>query len=95
MLIQKPLSVNDIITLKLTTGEELVAKLVEVNDSYYAVSRPLVLVIGPSGVGLQQWVLTADPDHSIKINKNNVILCIPTIKEMSKQYLAGTSGLVV
>ena len=44
MLINKGVSVGEVITLKLTSGEELVAKLVEETDSYYKLSR--IQVIG-------------------------------------------------
>lgn len=46
MLIDKGVSVGEVITLKLTSGEELVAKLTEETATYYKLSKPMVIGMG-------------------------------------------------
>ena len=57
MLISKGVSKGEVITLKLTSGEEIVAKLTEETDSYYKLSKPMVIGMGPSGPGLMPYLL--------------------------------------
>ena len=43
MLIDKGVCEGEVITFKLTSGEEIVAKLVEDGPVYYKLSRPMVI----------------------------------------------------
>ena len=44
MLIEKSLSSGDLVTVKLVTGEEIIARLEETRDDAYVISRPTMLV---------------------------------------------------
>ena len=60
MLIETPYKVGDVITIKLTSGEELVGKFEADDDTKIKVNKPLTLVAGQKGIGLQQfakWML--------------------------------------
>lgn len=93
MIITKGITVGEVITLKIVTGEELVGKLTEITDSHYAIDRPLVLVMSPQGLGFQQWSFTADTSKSFKISKDKIIMVAETISDIKKQYTEGTTGL--
>lgn len=95
MIITKGIAVGEIVTLKIVTGEELIGKLTEIGDDYYMIHRPLVLVMSQQGLGLQQWTFTANVDKAFKINKDKIIMIAETVKEMSNQYIEGTTGLKV
>jgi hypothetical protein len=69
MLIDRGVMVGEVITLKLTSGEELVAKLAEETDTYYKLSRPMVIGQGPKGPGLMPYLFTVSPDKEIKLLK--------------------------
>ena len=69
MLIDKGVSVGEVITLKLTSGEEIVAKLIEENDLHYKLSRPMVIGMGQQGPGLMPYLFTVDPDKEIKYKR--------------------------
>lgn len=93
MIVTKGIAVGEIVTLKIVTGEELIGKLTEIGDDYYMIHRPLVLVMSPQGLGLQQWTFTANVDKAFKINKDKIIMIAETVKDMSNQYIEGTTGL--
>lgn len=93
MIITKGIALGEIVTLKLVTGEELIGKLSEITDDSYSLHRPLVLVMSQAGLGLQQWVFTANPDKAIKFSKSHVIMLAETVQEMALQYREGTSGI--
>ena len=61
MLIDKGVTIGEVVTLKLTSGEELVAKLEEETATYYKLSRPMVIGMGQKGPGLMPYLFTVDP----------------------------------
>lgn len=95
MLIDKGASVGEVVTLKLVTSEELVGKLIEENDTHYVIERPLTLVVSAKGLGLQPWLFTVNDQKPVKIPKEKVIIVAATLKEMSDNYLSGTSGIAL
>jgi hypothetical protein len=95
MLIDKGASVGEVVTLKLVTSEELVGKMIEETDTHYVIERPLTLVVSGKGLGLQPWLFTVNDQKPVKIPKEKVIIVAATLKEMSDNYLSGTSGIAL
>jgi hypothetical protein len=93
MLIDKGVSVGEVITLKLTSGEEIVAKLVEETATYYKLSRPMVIGMGPNGPGLMPYLFTVHPDKEIKLLRGTVTMAEATDANFAKQFLESTSGI--
>lgn len=93
MLIDKGVSVGEVITLKLTSGEELVAKLVEETDNYYKLSRPMVIGMGERGPGLMPYLFTVNPDKDIKLLKQTVTVAEATDKVFADQFIQSTTGI--
>ena len=93
MLIDKGVSVGEVITLKLTSGEELVAKLSEETDAYYKLSRPMVIGMGEQGPGLMPYLFTVHPDKEVKLSKITVTVAEATDKQFAKQFIESTSGI--
>jgi hypothetical protein len=93
MLIDKGVSVGEVITLKLTSGEELVAKLAEETDSYYKLSKPMVIGMGQQGPGLMPYLFTVNPDKEVKLLKTTVTVAEATDDGFAKQFLESTSGI--
>jgi hypothetical protein len=93
LIINKGVSAGDVITLKLTSGEELVAKLSEETDSYYKLSRPMVIGMGQQGPGLMPYLFTVSPNADIKLLKTTVTVAEPTDEAFAKQFLESTTGI--
>ena len=93
MLISKGVAVGEVITLKLTSGEELVAKLTEETDTYYKLSKPMVIGMGQQGPGLMPYLFTVSPDADVKLSKITVTVAEPTDAAFAKQFLESTSGI--
>ncbi len=93
MIIDKGVAVGEVVTLKLTSGEELVAKLVEESDNYYKISKPLVLGHTPQGPGLMPYLFTVSPDKDIKLLKSAVTVAEASDKQFADQYLQSTTGI--
>lgn len=87
------MSSGDVITLKLTSGEELVAKLSEETDSYYKLSRPMVIGMGQQGPGLMPYLFTVSPNADVKLQKSTVTVAELTDESFAKQFLESTTGI--
>jgi len=93
MLITKGVAVGEVITLKLTSGEELVAKLTEETDAYYKLSKPMVIGMGQQGPGLMPYLFTVAPDADVRLLKTTVTVAEPTDQAFAKQFLESTTGI--
>lgn len=93
MMIKKPFKAGDVVSIKMITGEELIAKLVEVTDQGYRVSKPLVLSITQNGPAMTPFLLTAELEDHIDFAKNVVIAVVATEKATAGQYIKGTTGI--
>jgi hypothetical protein len=93
MLIDKGVSVGEVITLKLTSGEEIVAKLTEETATYYKLSKPMVIGMGAKGPGLMPYLFTVHPDKEVKLLKITVTVAEATDKQFADQFIESTSGI--
>lgn len=95
MLIDKGLSPLDIITLKLSSGEELIARLADENPTHYKVTTPLVLGDTGKGIGMYPYLITAGTDRQVPINKSLVAVAILTDDAYADAYQKNTSSIQV
>jgi|TARA_B110000263_G_C14877706_1_gene315924 small nuclear ribonucleoprotein (snRNP)-like protein len=95
VLIETNYKVNDVVTIKLKSGEELVGRLEEENEHMVKVSTPLTIVATEKGIGLQQFLFTADVDKSYTIKHEAITLLTITNENFADAYRKQTSSLVV
>lgn len=93
MLINKGISIGEVVTIKTTAGEEIVAKLVEDGVMGVKVSKPLCLTATKDGIGLVPFLFTTDPDAEVTISKNAIMVLAPTIKDAADRYIQQTTGI--
>jgi len=93
MLISRGYQEGDIVSFKLTNGDEIVAKIISTDSDSYEVAKPCTVMPGPQGMGLIQSLFTADGDINIKLSKNHVIMHAPSIDQMQKHYIKTTTGI--
>jgi hypothetical protein len=93
MLIDKGVTVGEVITLKLTSGEEIVAKLAAETDSFYKLSRPMVIGMGERGPGLMPYLFTVNPEKEVKLSKITVTVAEATDKAFADQFIQSTTGI--
>ena len=90
------LKIDEIYTFKLNSGEELIAKIVETNDSYLLVSEPVS--IGPSpqgGLGLVPSMFTYNNRKNVRLNTSSLALVAETDENIKTKYIEATTGLQV
>lgn len=95
MLITTPAVLNDIVTVKMVGGDEVLGKLTdERTHDYIELARPLMVMMAQQGFGLVPYVLTAGPDATIKLDRRHVISYVKTYSDVAKQYIKQTTGLI-
>ena len=95
MLIDKGVAPGEVISLKLTSGEEIVARLDEETDTYYKISKPMVIGMGPNGPGLMPYLFTVHPDKVVKLSKLPVVIVEASDKQFADQYIQATTGIKI
>ena len=86
---------NDVISVKLTTGEEAVGRFDSETDDMITLSKPMSFVHGPQGLGLGPFMFSLSKNSEVTINKATVIAIVKTDDLIKKEYIKQTSGLVV
>lgn len=86
---------GQIYTLKLNSGEELIAKIVEENEKFITVEHPVSVAPGPQGMGLVPSLFTADPHGKVTININSVAVLADTESAVKTKYIEATTGIQV
>lgn len=95
---------NTVISLKLSTGEEIVCELVKrtgdvnSNNLDYVVKRPHILQfqqVAPGQIGLafMPWTLSNPTISELHIPKANVVAEFEPSDKVAKEYLSQTSGI--
>ena len=93
--IQVPYRDGDVVSLKLSSGEEMIATLVNETDKTVVVSKPRMLVAGEKGMMLAPYMFTVNPDDKYTIRLNSVICVCKTEETTAKSYSSQTSGIAV
>lgn len=84
---------NQVYTFKLTNADEIVTKVVEINDDHYVVAQPLSAIPSEKGIQLIFTMFTGNPKENITINKSAVAMICQTRDEVSDHYLEATTGI--
>lgn len=84
---------NTVYTLKLNSGEELVAKVTNIINDELVVSDPLSIAQTSKGMSLIPSMFTVDPDKEIRLNTNSISLYGCAEDNVRDQYISMTTGI--
>ena len=86
---------GDLITLKLASGEEVIANYKGGADSYISIDKALVLMNGPQGLAFGTFFSTANQVEKIDISKTHVISIAMVNDKIEGEYKRIFSKVVV
>ena len=94
MLVEKHKK-NDVVALKLVSGDEILAQWVEDDNNTITLRKPLALAMGPEGVGLIPMMVSLDisATPNVTIKKDKVIMIITPNKALGDSYVQATTGI--
>lgn len=94
MLIEKPIAVGEVVSLKLINGDEIIARFENESDDEIKIDRPLALTMSAQGLGMIPWMFLGDKSV-ISLKKSHVFCMVPSKKDAADQYLGGTTGIAL
>lgn len=89
------LTPGNIYTFKLNSGEELVAKVVDISQNKFDIEHPVSIAPGPQGMGLVPSMFTGNMSKSVQLNINSVALIAETDESVAAKYIEATTGIQV
>lgn len=89
------LELNTVNTFKLSSGEELVGKVVAIDGNTVQLEEPLSIAPTPKGMQLVPSVFTSDEDSPVSLNLSLVAMYCPTALPIKDKYLEATTGIQV
>ena len=84
---------NEVYTVKIANGDEIVTKIVSGTGDYYTISKPLTIVPTRDGIQMIASLFTADPDKNYSLNKSQCSLIGPARAEVLDSYIEATTGI--
>lgn len=85
---------NDIITIKMISGEELIGKFIEDNDTHLTVKNPSVLGTDQNGAGIFPWILSASND-TVSIRHSTIAVLAACTKDIADKFLEVISDIKI
>ena len=93
MLIEAPYKEGDTVSFKLSSGEEIVARLEKETANEFTVKKPMVLIAQQEGLGLAPFMFSVSPDAKFNLQQTSISCIAKTEGEIAKQYTQQTSGI--
>ena len=86
---------NTVYTLKLNSGEELIAKVIQTGGEFITIEEPVSIAPTQQGMQMIPSVFTANPKGEFKLNTNSIALYAETDDSIKMKYLEATTGIKV
>lgn len=85
---------NDkIVTIKMSTGEEVVAKIKDQDELTLTLDRPVVIMISQQGLAFGAFIPTMESVNGVAINKSAIVAIGPCLDKVSTEYSNAVSPI--
>jgi hypothetical protein len=84
---------NEITTVKLVSGEEIIGRLAEKSDTSITLSKPVQIVASQKGMGFAPLCISIDDASEFKFQLMHVLFTAPTRTELEEAYIKSTTGI--
>ena len=92
---QVSLTLNTVYTLKLNSGEELIAKVTDSGSDFITIEEPVSIAPTQQGMQMIPSIFTADPKGEFKLNTSSIAIYATTDDSVRMKYLEATTGIQV
>lgn len=95
MLVKTPLKANDTVSLKLLSGEEIIATYQEEKSGKILVQKPVQIT--PVGEGQMQFMpfMITTSEEEFEFNADLVVTLARTAEGLAKEYTKATSNIQI
>ena len=87
------LEINNIYTFKLNTGEELIARVVEIAPDHMIIEHPILTVISQQGLQMMPGLFSADLGQNVRLNNASWAMIAETRQDVRDSWIQATTGI--
>ena len=87
------LETNNIYTFKLNTGEELIARIVEIVPDHMIIEHPILTVISQQGLQMMPGLFSADLGQNVRLNNASWAMIAETRQDVRDSWIQATTGI--
>lgn len=87
------LQINQIYSFKLTTGEEMVAQVVNQQQDTCEIKHPIIVGLGPQGLQLMPGLFSANLEKNLQINTAAIVIVATPRDDIRNKYIEVTTGI--
>jgi len=87
------LETNNIYTVKLNTGEELIARIVEIAADHMIIEHPILTVISQQGLQMMPGLFSADLGQNVRLNNASWAMIAETRQDVRDSWIQATTGI--
>jgi hypothetical protein len=84
-----------IYTFKLNSGEELIAKIVDITRDNIIITEPVSIAPTQQGMQMIPSLFTAEPKKNVTLNTNSITLYAETEDSIKMKYIEATTGIKI
>ena len=84
---------DEVYTIKIANGDEIVAKVVETGPDTITVAGPLTVLPSAQGIQLMPSLFTSEPDDSVTINISNIAMYASARQQVKDSYTEARTGI--
>jgi hypothetical protein len=89
------LTLNQVYTFKLNSGEELIAKVIQSGGDFIVIEEPVSIAPTQQGMQMIPSIFTADPKGEFRLNTTSIAIYAETDDSVRMKYLEATTGIKV
>ena len=87
------LETNNIYTFKLNTGEELIARVIEIAPDHMIIEHPILTVISQQGLQMMPGLFSADLGQNVRLNNASWAMIAETRQDVRDSWIQATTGI--
>jgi len=102
MLIENKPVIGDVVCIKLSNGDEIIAKYADHTETSLVVTKPMLMVLsqdprtGQPGVQMAPfWIMGGEPTARFPIAHTHIVCMVKSNSEAKSSYTAQTSSLTI
>jgi len=84
---------NTIATIKINTGEEVVAKIKDQDELTVTLDRPVVIMISQQGLAFGAFIPTMESTNGVAINRSAIVSIGPCLDKVATEYSNAVSPI--
>ena len=84
---------NTVYTFKLLTGEEFVAKIIEINPDHMIIEHPILTVISQQGLQMMPALFSANQEKNVRLNNASWAMIAETRDDVRDSWTQATTGI--